>query len=154
MGVIKKTLAWQRIPCIPCNGKIEKYLQIKPFLAVAICNLVCCNQSSFSGLVTIFPIILRHKKLLVIVVYLQWHHFLRQSTYFFTFCYLELNSIAGFTATFIRMIIPKSSTCVQNMVFVTACKPSGWDTRIFTENLTIFGCGSLLPCLLQTDVPS
>ena len=58
MGLIKKTLAWQQIPC---RGKIEKYPQIEPFLAVAICNLVCCNQSSFSGLVTIFPLTLRHK---------------------------------------------------------------------------------------------
>jgi len=61
VGLIKKTLAWQKIPCIPCSGKIEKYLQIESFLAVAIRNLVCCNQSSFSGLVTIFPITLRHK---------------------------------------------------------------------------------------------
>ena len=54
VGLIKKILAWQQIPCNPCSGKIEKYLQIEPFLAVAICNFVCCNQSSFSGLVTIF----------------------------------------------------------------------------------------------------
>ena len=67
MGLIKKILAWQQIPCIPCSGKIEKYLQIEPFTAVAICNLVCCNQSSFSGLVTIFPITLRHKQLPTIV---------------------------------------------------------------------------------------
>ena len=29
VGLIKKTLAWQQIPCIPCSGKIEKYLQIE-----------------------------------------------------------------------------------------------------------------------------
>ena len=52
VGLIK---AWQQILCIPYCLKIE------PFLAVGICNLICCNQSSFSGLVTIFPITLRHK---------------------------------------------------------------------------------------------
>ena len=61
VGLIKKTLAWQQIPCIPCSGKIEKYLQIDQFSAVAIYNLVCCNQSSFSGLVTIFPLTLSNK---------------------------------------------------------------------------------------------
>jgi len=67
VGLIKKTLAWQQILCITCSGKIEKYLQIESFSAVAIRNLVCCNQSSFSGLVTIFPITLKHKELFVIV---------------------------------------------------------------------------------------
>ena len=43
VGLIKKTLVWQQIPCIPCSRKIKKYLQIEPFSAVAICNLVCCN---------------------------------------------------------------------------------------------------------------
>ena len=61
VGLIKKTLTRQQIPCIPCSGNIEKYLQIEPFTAVAIRNLVCCNQLSFSGLVTIFPLTLRHK---------------------------------------------------------------------------------------------
>ena len=57
----ENTIAWQQIPYIPCSGKIEKYLQIEPFsAAVAICNFVCCNQSSFSGLVTIFPLTLRN----------------------------------------------------------------------------------------------
>ena len=64
---VEKTIAWQQIPSIPCSEKIRKYLQIEPFSAVAIHNLVCCNRSSFSGLVTIFPITLRHKELLVIV---------------------------------------------------------------------------------------
>ena len=41
---------------------------------------------------------------------------------FFFFCYVELDSIAGFTATFTRMIIP-SSTCVPNMVISRARKP-------------------------------
>ena len=35
---------------------------------------------------------------------------------------LELDNIAGFTATFTKMIIPKSSTCVQNMVIITGSK--------------------------------
>ena len=61
VGLIKKTLTWQQIPCIPCSVKIEKYLQIEPFSAVAILNFFCCNQSFISGLVTIFPIILGHK---------------------------------------------------------------------------------------------
>ena len=85
VGLIKKTLAW-KIPCIRCSGKIEKYLQIELFSAVAICNLVWCNQSSFSGLVTIFPITLRHKQLLVytcsgIVFFVEQRIFLHFTTW-------------------------------------------------------------------------
>jgi len=137
VGLIKKTLAWQQIPCIPCSGKIEKYLRIKPFSAVAICDLVCCNQSSFSGLVTIFPITLRHKELLVIICIPAVASFSSSIGIFFTFCYLELDSIAGFTATFTRMIIPMSSTCVQNMVIVTACKHLA-EKHVFLPKIELF----------------
>ena len=61
VGLIKKTLMWQQIPCIPCSGNIKKYLEIEPFLAVAFCNLVHFSQLSFSRFMSIFPLTQRHK---------------------------------------------------------------------------------------------
>jgi len=42
-----------------------------------------------------------------------------------TICDLEHNRIAGYTATFTRMVTPKSSACVPNMVIGRVRKPSG-----------------------------
>jgi len=37
--LIKKTLTWQQISCIPCSGNVKKYLRIEPFSPMAFRDL-------------------------------------------------------------------------------------------------------------------
>ena len=80
------------------------------------------------------------------VVYLTWwvifevhysivkhvRHFLLQSAKIFKFCDVEHDRIAGYTATFTRIVTPKPSTCMQNTVIIGARWPSGWKVWIWS----------------------
>jgi len=49
----------------------------------------------------------------------------RRLAMIFTICDLKHDRIAGYTATFTRMLTPKPSACVPNMVIGGARRPSG-----------------------------
>jgi len=55
-SILKRTLTWQQLPCIPCSGNLKKYLRIEPFLPVAFWDLVCCSQCSSPSFVGVYPV--------------------------------------------------------------------------------------------------
>ena len=117
VGLIKKTLTWQQIPCIPCSGNLKKLLRINHFhlwhsdtLSVA----ASVPPKALWGIITC-----NFEALVVSCDYKYFRHsifFTDQRCFhqFVTWSTTELH------ATFTRMFTPKPSTRVRNMVSIQA----------------------------------